>query len=148
MNKAASGCQGLWWSEDTSGHPQAGHVGEGRAQAAVSSSGGKSWWPFFPLALATARSGQCLQVNYLQALMPNRRLSGSSAVRSLLAAPSGVIPGDAEGGCAHVPSGGEGADLIGISKKPSEVVCAYYRDHYVIFTFCKSLLVNCNPPPI
>jgi hypothetical protein len=236
LNKAASDVQGLWWSEDTGGHPLAGLGGEGRAQAAVSSSGDESWWgdlllllcsagspplaghggegmrtgnpvfcrsgalrspdagmasywsvippaispvtiqaagqplhflrsyltpttcsqsfisvkswPLLPLALDSARSDWCWHGNYLQALMPNRRLSGSSAVCSLLTAPSGVIPDDGEDGCARVSSGGEGADLVGISREPSEVVCAYCRDQCVIFTFLKSLSVNCNPPPI
>jgi hypothetical protein len=44
MNKAASGCKGLWWSEDTCRHPLASHSGKGRAQAAVCSSSGESWW--------------------------------------------------------------------------------------------------------
>jgi hypothetical protein len=44
LNKTVLCRQVLQLSDDTAGHPLAGHGGEGRRQAAVSSSGVEPWW--------------------------------------------------------------------------------------------------------
>jgi hypothetical protein len=44
FNKASFGHLLLRWSRGASGHPPAGHGGEGRAQATAACSGEKIWW--------------------------------------------------------------------------------------------------------
>ena len=105
------------------------------------------WRPLPPAMLATAFSGQCLKVLFnLLAIMPFWRPSSFGAASSRPLVPSGVVPGDEDGGCSElwIDHTGEGAGPNCFHKFLFRVLGAKFRDMVVIFRFLESLSVKCT----
>lgn len=102
--------------------------------------------PLPPLASVTVSSGWRQMVFNLQATMPFRRPSGSSAAGSRLSAPSGVVPGGVEVGGAEFQfdRGGDGAGLDRVFLLYFEVLGANCKGLCVLFCFIEALFVRCN----
>lgn len=103
--------------------------------------------PLPPVALASAYSGQRLMVFYnLLAVMPIWRPTSYGAACSRPLVPSGVVPGDEEGGCAVLWKNltGEGAGPNCALKYFLRVLCAKCNGMVVIFRFLDALSVICT----
>ena len=103
--------------------------------------------PLPPVALATAYSGQRLMVFYnLLADMPIWRPSSYGAACSRPLVPSGVVPGDEDGGCAELWKNltGEGAGSNCVHKYFLRVLCVKCKGMVVILVFLDALSVICT----